>query len=155
MNLIGATNALRIYFSFVALIFSVLLLMNTQAQGFNLEAFQVFEDHREEILAAESLIEVSGFAMFKVIVRETDGDNSNVTAQKAREMLTVLNAHAQSICGERGQHLSATKPINFQQVPFQQIYLKSSNHVQVFVFSTEAALLDQSLISACEGTANI
>jgi len=25
----------------------------------------------------------------------------------------------------------------------------------VFVFSTEAALLDQSLISACEGTANI
>ena len=57
--------------------------MNTQAQGFNLEAFQVFEDHREEILAAESLIEVSGFAMFKVIVRETDGDNSNVTAQKA------------------------------------------------------------------------
>ena len=129
--------------------------MNTQAQGFNLEAFQVFEDHREEILAAESLIEVSGFAMFKVIVRETDGDNSNVTAQKAREMLTVLNAHAKSICGERGQHLSAAKPINFQQVPFQQIYLKSSKHVQVFVFSTEAALLDQSLISACEGTANI
>ena len=155
MNLIGATNALRIYFAFVALIFSVLLLMNTQAQGFNLEAFQVFEDHREEILAAESLIEVSGFAMFKVIVRETDGDNSNVTAQKAREMLTVLNAHARSICGERGQHLSAAKPINFQQVPFQQIYLKSSKHVQVFVFSTEAALLDQSLISACEGTANI
>ena len=129
--------------------------MNTQAQGFNLEAFQVFEDHREEILAAESLIEVSGFAMFKVIVRETDGDNSNVTAQKAREMLTVLNAHAQSICGERGQHLSAAKPINFQQIPFQQIYLKNSEHVQVFVFSTEAALLDQSLISACEGTANI
>ena len=129
--------------------------MNTQAQGFNLEAFQVFEDHREEILAAESLIEVSGFAMFKVIVRETDGDNSNVTAQKAREMLTVLNAHAQSIGGERWQHLSAAKPINFQQVPFQQIYLKSSKHVQVFVFSTEAALLDQSLILACEGTANI
>ena len=93
--------------------------------------------------------------MFKVIVGETDGDNSNVTAQKAREMLTVLNAHAQSICGERGQHLSAAKPINFQQVPFQQIYLKSSKRVQVFVFSTEAALLDQSLISACEGTANI
>lgn len=129
--------------------------MNTQAQGFNLEAFQVFEDHREKILAAESLIEVSGFAMFKVIVRETDGDNSNFTAQKAREMLTVLNGHAQSICGERGQQLSETKPINFQQVPFQQIYLKSSKHVQVFVFSTEAALLDQSLIPACEGTANI
>ena len=129
--------------------------MNTQAQGFNLEAFQVFEDHREEILAAESLIEVSGFAMFKVIVRETDGDNSNVAAQKAREMLAMLNAYAQSICEERGQHLSAAKPINFQQVPFQQIYLKSSKHVQVFVFSTEAALLDQSLISACEGTANI
>ena len=129
--------------------------MNTQAQGFNLEAFQVFEDHREEILAAESLVEVSGFAMFKVIVRETDGDNSNVAAQKAREMLAILNAHAQSICGERGQHLSAAKPINFQQVPFQQIYLKSSKRVQVFVFSTEAALLDQSLISACEGTANI
>ena len=129
--------------------------MNTQAQGFNLEAFQVVEDHREEILTAESLIEVSGFAMFKVIVRETDGDNSNVTAQKAKEMLAVLNAHAQSICKERGQHLSAAKPINFQQVPFQQIYLKSGKHAQVFVFSTEAALLDQSLISACEGTANI
>ena len=129
--------------------------MNTQAQGFNLEAFQVFEDHREEILAAESVIEVSGFAMFKVIVRETDGDNSKVTAQKATQMLTVLNAHARSICGGRGQYLSAAKPINFQQVPFQQIYLKSSEHVQVFVFSTEAALLDQSLISACEGTANI
>ena len=129
--------------------------MNTQAQGFNLEAFQVFEDHREEILAGESVIEVSGFAMFKVIVRETDGDNRSVTTQKATEILTVLNAHAQSICGERGQHLSAAKPINFQQVPFQQIYLKSSKHVKVFVFSTEVALLDQSLISACEGTANI
>ena len=129
--------------------------MNTQAQGFNLEAFQVFEDHREEILASESLIEVSGFAMFKVIVREPSGDNSNVTAQKAAQMLTVLNAHGESICGGRGQHLSAAKPINFQQVPFQQIYLKSSEQVQVFVFSTEAALLDQSLISACEGTANI
>ena len=129
--------------------------MNTQAQGFNLEAFHVFEDHREEILAAESLIEVSGFAMFKVIVRETDGDNGNVTAQKAREMLTVLNTHGESICGVRGQHLSAAKPINFQQVPFQQIYLKSSKSVQVFVFSAKAALLDQSLISACEGTANI
>ena len=129
--------------------------MNTQAQGFNLEALHVFEDHREEILAAESLVEVSGFAMFKVIVRETDGDNSNVTAQKAREMLTVLNAHAQSICGERGQHLSAAKPINFQQVPFQQIYLKSSKRVQAFVFSAQAALLDQSLISACEGASNI
>lgn len=76
--------------------------MNTQAQGFNLEAFQVFEDHREEILAGESVIEVSGFAMFKVIVRETDGDNRSVTTQKATEILTVLNAHAQSICGERG-----------------------------------------------------
>ena len=129
--------------------------MSTQAQGFNLEAFQVFEDHREEILASESLIEVSGFAMFKVIVRETDGGNSYVTAQKSGEMLTVLNAHAQSICGKRGQHLSASKPINFQQVPFQQIYLKSSKHVQVFVFSTEVALLNHSLISACEGTANI
>ena len=129
--------------------------MSTQAQGFNLEAFQVFENHREEILAAGSLIEVSGFAMFRVIVRETDGDNSNVTAQKATEMLTVLNAHARSICGERGQHLSAAKPINFQQVPFQQIYLKSSKLGQVFVFIAQAALLDQSLISACEGTANI
>jgi hypothetical protein len=129
--------------------------MNTQAKGFNLEAFQVFEDHRDEILAAEWVIEVSGFAMFKVIVRETDGDNSNVTTQKATEMLTVLNAHAQSICRGRGQHLSAAKPIDFQQVPFQQIYLKSSKHVQVFVFSTEVALLNHSLISACEGTANI
>ena len=129
--------------------------MNTQAQGFNLEALHVFEDHREEILAAESLVEVSGFAMFKVIVRETDGDNSNVAAQKAREMLAMLNAHAQSICEERGQHLSTAKPINFQQVPFQQIYLKSSKRIQVFVFSAQAALLDQSLISACEGASNI
>ena len=155
MNRICATNVLRICSAFVALLLSVSLLISTQAQGFNLEAFQVFEDHREEILSAESVIKISGFAMFKVIVRETDGDNRNVTAQKATEILTVLNAHTQSICGERGQHLSASKPINFQQVPFQQIYLKSSEHVQVFVFSTEAALLDQSLISACEGTANI
>ena len=129
--------------------------MNTQAQGFNLEAFQVFEDHREEVLAADSVIEVSGFAMFKVIVRETDGDNSKVTRQKAAEMLAVLHAHARNLCGERGQQISVAKPINFQRVPFQQLYLKSSEHVQVFVFSTEAALLDQSLISACEGTVNI
>jgi len=155
VNRTCATNVLRVCSAFVALVLSVSLLMSTQAQGFNLEAFQVFEGHREEILSAESVIKISGFAMFKVIVREPDGDNSNVTAQKAIEMLTVLNAHAQSICGKRGQHLSASKPINFQQVPFQQIYLKSSEYVQVFVFSTEAALLDQSLISACEGTANI
>jgi hypothetical protein len=93
--------------------------------------------------------------MFKVIVRETDGDSRIVTKEKATKMLTVLNAHARSLCENRGQRLSAAKPINFQQVPFQQIYLKSSKDTQVFVFSTEITLLDQSLISACEGAANI
>ena len=94
MNRIGATNASRISFAFVALVLSVSLFMNTQAKGFNLEAFQVFEDHRDEILAAEWVIEVSGFAMFKVIVRETDGDNSNVTTQKATEKTVCFNLKA-------------------------------------------------------------
>ena len=148
-------NALSICFSFMALVLSDLLLVSTKAEGFNLEAFQVFEDHREEILTADSVIQISGFAMFKVIVRETDGDSRIVTKEKATKMLTVLNAHARSLCEKRGQRLSAAKPINFQQVPFQQIYLKSSKDTQVFVFSTEITLLDQSLISACEGAANI
>ena len=105
-------NALSICFSFMALVLSDLLLVSTKAEGFNLEAFQVFEDHREEILTADSVIQISGFAMFKVIVRETDGDSRIVTKEKATKMLTVLNAHARSLCEKRGQRLSVAKPIN-------------------------------------------
>ena len=152
MNRIGATNLGKVYFAIVALIFSDLLLLSTETLGINLEAFQLFEDHRKEILAADSIIELSGLAMFKVIVRDTaDG---NAVQEKATEILTVLNAHARRLCEERGRRLSAVKPINFQQVPFQQIYLKDGKHSQVFVFSTDAALLDQTLSSACEGPAN-
>lgn len=152
MNRIGATNVGKIYFAFVALIFSSLLILSTEALGINLGAFQLFEDHREEILAADSIIELSGLAMFRVTVRDTaDG---NAVQEKATEVLTVLNAHARRLCEERGQRLSVVKPLNFQQVPFQQIYLRDGKHAQVFVFSTEAALLDQTLSSACEGPAN-
>jgi hypothetical protein len=155
VNRTSVTNGFRICFSFVALVLSDLFLASTKAEGLNLEAFQVFEDHREEILTADSIIEISGFAMFKVIVREAVGDGRIVTKEKAAEMLIALNAYALRLCGERGQRLSAANPINFQQVPFQQVYLKSSKDIQVFVFSTEAALLDRSLILACEGAINI
>ena len=156
MHSLHVTSGVGIGTTLVACFFALAFAsFNSHGGGINLAAFEIFEENRNEVLSAESVIELSDLAMFKLTVSTPADDNVSPTREKADQMLVILRDYAQRVCKYRGQHLSTSRPIDFREVPFQQIYLKRDAGVQVFVLSTDKALLDQSLGSACEDTAQI